>query len=142
MKAISLWQPWASLMANGSKLIETRSWPTEHRGLIAIHAAKHVERSVLLDPVFEQRLCDATLPTGCIVAVVDIYDCRGVEWICHGHEGFSELERDFGDYTPGRGRYGFLTRNLRKLKNPVVCRGFQKIWNLPIEIECRVIEQL
>lgn len=32
MKAIRLWQPWASLIALGHKTIETRSWPTKYRG--------------------------------------------------------------------------------------------------------------
>ena len=40
MKAISLWQPWASAMALGLKRNETRSWETLVRGPIAIHAAK------------------------------------------------------------------------------------------------------
>lgn len=38
MKAITLWQPWASLVAVGVKTIETRSWSTSYRGPIAIHA--------------------------------------------------------------------------------------------------------
>lgn len=46
MKAISLWQPWASLIAAGVKSIETRGWPTNYRGQIAIHAAKRPRRSV------------------------------------------------------------------------------------------------
>lgn len=40
MKAISLHQPWASLVAHGVKLIETRSWPLSGRGPLLIHAAK------------------------------------------------------------------------------------------------------
>jgi hypothetical protein len=40
MKAITIWQPWASLLAIGAKKYETRSWPTKYRGTIAIHAAK------------------------------------------------------------------------------------------------------
>jgi len=39
MKAISLWQPWASLLAIMAKIYETRSWETRYRGPIAIHAA-------------------------------------------------------------------------------------------------------
>jgi activating signal cointegrator 1 len=39
MKALSLWQPWASLVALGVKTIETRSWSTSYRGPLAIHAA-------------------------------------------------------------------------------------------------------
>lgn len=40
MKALSLWQPWASAIAAGAKRIETRSWRTSYRGPLAIHAAK------------------------------------------------------------------------------------------------------
>ena len=40
MKAITLTQPWATLVAIGAKKIETRSWATAYRGLLAIHAAK------------------------------------------------------------------------------------------------------
>lgn len=40
MKAITLWQPWASLLACGAKKYETRSWSTKYRGPIAIHAGK------------------------------------------------------------------------------------------------------
>ena len=42
MKALTLWQPWASLVALGVKTIETRSWSTTYRGPLAIHAAKRV----------------------------------------------------------------------------------------------------
>lgn len=40
MKAITIWQPWASLIVCGAKKYETRSWKTDYRGKIAIHAAK------------------------------------------------------------------------------------------------------
>lgn len=36
MKALSLWQPWCSLIAFGEKKVETRCWTTKHRGSIAI----------------------------------------------------------------------------------------------------------
>jgi hypothetical protein len=39
VKALTLWQPWATLIAEGVKTIETRSWATSHRGPVAIHAA-------------------------------------------------------------------------------------------------------
>lgn len=39
MKALTLWQPWASLIALGEKRYETRSWATSYRGLLAIHAS-------------------------------------------------------------------------------------------------------
>jgi activating signal cointegrator 1 len=49
MKALSLWQPWASLVALGIKTIETRSWETKYRGPLAIHAAKKRPHNVWTD---------------------------------------------------------------------------------------------
>lgn len=40
MKALTILQPWASLIASGAKRIETRCWKTNYRGPIAIHAGK------------------------------------------------------------------------------------------------------
>src|SRR5690242_8554312 len=40
IKAISLWQPWASLMAIEAKRNETRGKPWKYQGDVAIHAAK------------------------------------------------------------------------------------------------------
>lgn len=39
MRALTLWQPWASLVATGHKRFETRSWGTHYRGTLLIHAA-------------------------------------------------------------------------------------------------------
>ena len=57
MKAISLWQPWASLIAAGAKPYETRSWapPRELIGQpIAIHAAKKIDKGAAQ---FAEELC-------------------------------------------------------------------------------------
>lgn len=92
MRAISLWQPWASAMAVGSKRIETRHWSTNVRGTVAIHAA---QRKVLSELSFlgcmaewkgalaqyrHWRSDDFTflrsLPFGAIVAVGELVDVR------------------------------------------------------------------
>jgi activating signal cointegrator 1 len=44
VRALSLWQPWASLVACGRKTIETRSWRTGYRGPLAIHASQRPPR--------------------------------------------------------------------------------------------------
>lgn len=45
MKVLTVWQPWAQLLAAGHKHNETRSWRTSYRGEILIHAA-------IKDPIF------------------------------------------------------------------------------------------
>lgn len=76
MKLLSLWEPWATLMAIGAKRIETRSWSTPYRGWLAIHAsegglAKAQLREVLADHVFADALSGVELKPGHILAVVD-----------------------------------------------------------------------
>lgn len=67
MKAITISQPFASLIANGDKFVENRTWPTTYRGPLAIHAGKGT-----------QYLCREELalyPTGCIIAIVELVAC-------------------------------------------------------------------
>lgn len=106
MKALSLWQPWATLIAIGAKRIETRHWSTSYRGPIAIHAAKLWNGGLKLT-VNEQPFRDALsgagiryaaserrhwyhvaafnyaggLPFGAIVAVADLVDVLPTERI-------------------------------------------------------------
>lgn len=47
MKALTIWQPWASLLVSGQKKYETRSWATAYRGPIAIHAAMRPVRRTI-----------------------------------------------------------------------------------------------
>ena len=47
MKALTIWQPWASLLVSGQKKYETRSWATTYRGPIAIHAAMRPVRRTI-----------------------------------------------------------------------------------------------
>jgi len=87
MKTISLWQPWATLVAIGAKQYETRSWSTKYRGLLAIHAAKRFDEvqkayceqepfcSALLAGGFSMK----NLPLGGILAVVKLVDITKTE---------------------------------------------------------------
>lgn len=84
MRAITLHQPWASLVATGAKSIETRSWSTKHRGPIAIHAAKGLGRTISeyvklcnTEPFWSCLRGDAIDYTvrGAVVAVADLVAC-------------------------------------------------------------------
>lgn len=84
MKAITIQQPWASLVASGNKLYETRSWPTNYRGPIAIHAGKQIDTDAfqyLISPlatIKQLEACGITpervneLPRGAVIATAEI----------------------------------------------------------------------
>ncbi len=101
MKALTLTQPWATLIAIGAKRIETRSWWTSYRGPLAIHAGKNLApvggRIGLTDLCGREPFKGAldllwqpsgtfwapeSLPLGYIVAIADLVDCVriGADW--------------------------------------------------------------
>lgn len=150
MKAITLYDPWGSLMSIGAKVNETRGCRTSHRGDICIHVAKtdhgcsdevaqaaikaFQSRGVMPQPVF-----------GCIVAVVDLWDVQPSEkFYCEPPTTdpfcITKEEFTFGNYHAGR--FIYRTRNLRRLVKPVPCRGFQSIgWTVPPEVEAQIRAQ-
>ena len=155
MKAITLWEPWASLMAIGAKVNETRGVRTSHRGDICIHAAKadrgvpdsiyHRVLDLLTDP--KNRPIPTAKDMGCILAVVELWDVQPSHKFLinpKNNSGFFNLTEDeyaFGNYSIGCWIY--RTRNLRRLKNPVPCRGAQSIgWTVPPDVEAKVRAQL
>jgi hypothetical protein len=101
MRAITIRQPWASLIVDGKKTVEYRSWPCRHRGRLAIHAGLFVDRDeskrVGYDPT--------KLPRGQVIAVVEMVGCKKL-----------------------RDGFGWQLRNVRKIK-PVRVRGKLGLWN-------------
>lgn len=133
MKAISLWQPWATLITIGAKRFETRHWATSYRGTLAIHAAKRPARRDELNPVITQALFDCgfhrldELPYGCIVCTVNLVDCEPTAQVVR-RTFFKEIaatERHFGDYTPGR--FAWQLDNVQLVDN-IPARGSQGFW--------------
>lgn len=128
MKAITLWEPWASAMALGKKGIETRHWLTAYRGDLAICSAKRRMTAEDLDSmeIVVEPPNGYIIPYGCCVCVVELFDCIPTPLaILHG---ISDTEYMLGDYTPGR--WAWLTRNRRRLRTPVPIVGRQALWNL------------
>lgn len=165
MKALTLHQYWAHAMAPLLvKKIETRGWYTPYRGPLAIHAAASV-------PAYarEDFMCNLTaravfhshgifissgedlktLPLGAIVGVCDLVACITTN-VCHPTDAITrkvyerpqrgDVERAFGNYEPNR--FMWITENMRPLKEPIPCRGYQQLWNVPQEVEAQIINQL
>lgn len=136
MRAISLWQPWASAVALGLKRYETRHWRTGYLGPLAIHAAKKDPRSVLSFQQMQAYLkaldisSDTMLPYGGLVAVVLMAGCRRTEDVAHQ---VNDDERFWGNWEPGR--YCWALHSVRALEDPIPMRGRQGMWTLMPEEE-------
>ena len=139
MKAITLHQPYATLIAIGAKRSETRSWPTRYRGPLAIHAARVLEaqaRALCSREPFRSALARAgyngpdALPLGAVVATCRLVDCLPTG--AHADHPPAHLppadsaERAFGDYAPGR--YLWLLEDVVSVSPPRPARGKQGFW--------------
>lgn len=135
MRILTLWQPWASLVAMGGRVKphETRSWVTNYRGPIAIHAAKAGTGCLPTDCDWADGHLSAAglpalsrpLPLGAIVAVGEIIDCVRMPDARPAHE----LDRVFGDWTAGR--FAWRLANVRPLATPYPYQGGQGLRVLP-----------
>jgi hypothetical protein len=146
MKAITIWQPWASLIACEAKKYETRSWATQYRGVIAIHAAAKRPSSIweaigcIVDKVRAALgiIDPDDLPRGCIIATAELVGC----WKMHRNsiDGSRFIideagraitiyppELEFGDWTTGR--YAWELANVKMLPEPIPVKGMQRLWN-------------
>jgi hypothetical protein len=147
MKALPLWQPWASLVAVGAKRVETRHWAAPDYIIgqrVAIHATKgHFDRNAMELEPFRRRLSEALdagtlmlvdgeLPLGAIIATVVIHRCSAMT-----RESVAELERRdpderaFGYYGPDR--FAWVLRDVERLEQPVPFTGRQGIFDVPDE---------
>lgn len=146
MKALSLTQPWATLVAIGAKKIETRSWRTNYRGPLAIHAA-------LGFPLDAKILCrhsafrgalesagysvgvgrlGANLPRGRILAIATLKDVVSTD---HYQPPLGSDERSFGDYSPRR--WAWILEDVRRLEGLYYARGRLGLFDVELEQDAR-----
>ena len=141
MRALTLSQPYATLIALGAKNVETRSWVTRYRGPLAIHAgagfaplgglrgylallAREPFRSALaVSGLPDYARFRHGLPLGAVLAVVELADVIATDEMIHQ---IGEPERSFGNYAPGR--FAWLLRDVQPLKTPLTARGRLGLW--------------
>jgi hypothetical protein len=120
LKALTLYQPWASLIVDGRKPIETRPRPWAYVGRFYVHAGNYVDRAACLQFGYDPD----TIETGVILGTAEKYGC-----VKFPHP--DAPPDPYGDYTPGR--YGYLLRNPHRLLTVIKTRGWQGIWEYPNE---------
>lgn len=129
MKALTLTQPWATLVILGVKHWETRGWFTRERGRFAIHAAKNW---TVDDREFAADLRDMgilpriePLPLGAVLGTVRFDGLiRTDPALVALH--ISPTEYTLGDYSPGR--YAWELGDPRPFPEPIPARGALGLW--------------
>lgn len=132
MRALSLWQPWASLCFTFLKRHETRHWATDYRGPLAIHAAQKLVTD--LDRDLLDLLCDEfgghwarDLPRGRMLGIVDLTDCKPTEALA-----VDAIDRLCGNFEPGR--FAWRLDNPRLFEDPPEVKGRQGFFTWPVPV--------
>jgi hypothetical protein len=141
MRAITLHQPWASLVAHGVKTVETRSWPPPRAALgrqLAIHAGKRIAPPVALHPDTETAIANLygerwrhKVPTGAVLAVARLVSAGQVmgvdgEIAVFGSGSVNRIAIDpYGDFGPGR--WLWMLEEVEPIE-PQTATGAQRLW--------------
>ena len=123
MKVLTIKQPWATLIMQGDKRFEFRSWQTKYRGELLIHAGKGIDKIAM------KRLSEyipEELPYGKILGKVKLVDCIKMS------QEFKELlEKENSDiYTESsfKENYGWQLTDVEVFENPIEAKGHLSLW--------------
>ena len=131
MKVITIKQPFASLIAEGLKEYEFRTWKTKYRGEILIHAGKGIDK----DAMKRYGHLGLDYPSGCIIAKVKLTDCIKVD------EDFRKFLNDkdsliYYNITnfPEWEGYGFKLEDVEKIE-PIYVNGKLSLWDYEFKLQ-------
>lgn len=122
MKVLTIREPWASLIVNGYKEYEFRSWKTNYRGKILIHAGMTLEKDVA------EKFKDYNLKysRGAIIGEAILVDCILID------EVFDNYLRILDNVVYGNNhvnQYAWKLENVKKYDNPIFIKGKLGLWN-------------
>lgn len=129
MKVLSLTEPFATLIKNGVKTIETRSWKTNYRGKLYIHASSTKIPKDYRSNKDLMSLVDVNeLNYGNIICCCDLVDCIEMD-----NAFIDEIKKNKNEYICGlysKSRYAWILKNIETLDIPIKVKGHLGIWNL------------
>lgn len=128
MKVLSLTEPWATLIKENMKKVETRSWKTSYRGELYIHASSTKVPKECENREFMKLLGDVPLNFGNIICKCNLVDC-----VYMTKEYVENMKNNnYQEYICGQyeeGRYAWILENIQVLDNPIKAKGHLSIWN-------------
>lgn len=125
MKVLSIKEPFATLIKDGVKIYETRSWRMNYRGEIYIHASLSLSKSERVESA--NKYLKSEIKPGFILCKCELVDCIPMtdEFIKYINKETSEY--DYGLYSEGR--YAWKLKVLEVLDEPIPAKGKLGIWN-------------
>ena len=133
MKVLTLNEPWATLIKNKKKYIETRSWKTNYRGELYIHAGKKkINSSITNRPELISLVGNDKMNYSKIVCKCELVDC-----IYMTEDYIKKIKKEepqqfiCGEYSVGR--YAWILRNITPIDSDKDVSGKLGIWNYDLK---------
>lgn len=128
MKVLTLKQPWATLVAEGIKEYEFRSWKTNYRGKVLIHAGTGIDKNDM------EKFDDLNLnfPSKKIITEVELVECLELD------DELNEKiinENNIAYSTKKRSGYAWMLKNAKKINIEKEIKGQLGLWNIDIDIK-------
>lgn len=127
MKVLTIRQPWATLIMQGDKRFEFRSWQTKYRGELLIHAGKGIDKEAVNRL---EKYLPKDLPLGKILGKVTLVDC-----IRMSPEFKEELLKENSDiYTKSsfKENFGWQLENIQVFDVPIDAVGHLSLWEYDV----------
>lgn len=125
MKVITIKQPFATLIAEGLKEYEFRTWKTKYRGDILIHAGKGVDKEAMK----RYKHLNLEYPSGCIIAKAKVTDCVFIDNDARVMlKSKNPLVYNNIIKNLEWNGYGFKLENVKKV-NPIYVNGKLSLWD-------------
>lgn len=128
MKVLTIKQPWATLIMQGDKKYEFRSWQTKHRGELLIHAGKGIDKEAVKR--LKQYLPDK-LPQGLILGKVKIVDCIKCDEILK-----TKCQKENKDIYPDNifnDGYAWQIEEVEVFEKTIEAKGKLSLWDYQIK---------
>ncbi len=127
MKVLSIKEPYATLIKDNIKHIETRSWKTNYRGELYIHASlAKSKKEILLNPKINHVYKDSDLNYGYVICSCKLVDC------VYMNDDFIKKIRNTPEYDMGIyqvGRYAWILEDIKPIEK-IKAKGKLNIWEL------------
>lgn len=128
MKVLSIIEPWATLIKEKKKFIETRSWKTSYRGELYIHASKKkINKRDLHTLELFKLIPNVSMEYGKIICKCKLIDCVYMDQDFLNKIQKNKQELLCGDYKLGR--YAWILEDVEVLDKPISTNGHLSIWN-------------
>ena len=132
--ALSLYEPYATLVVHGYKQLDPRNWATDYRGQLVIHASvRATEQDKLTawatDPRVDAAIYGLTYRPGALLGTVDLVDIVLTSRLGAQMTPQEAVYAAHGDWADAH--YAWVFANPQAFQQPILCKGHRKLWRVP-----------